>query len=252
MYIEFDLWSPMNNGGGPGGTGMMFAIVDNCVLNNVTGTLAPTTSGGGLIAGPSTNPGRRGRPISALYGNTGTGDGIYPVLGVGDGQAISLDTQVADGPTFKRITAATSGNQATTASIQSGAVSATVSASLGSPLNLTFNVWVTLVSVTLTPNNGVVFLTASGVLDSVEGNPLPSQVLLQIYKGASPIGAQQSVLLPGGPGGQGPPFGLQTIDTSPGSSPVTYTLQAYWNTNTYAYPDYAEAGCTLSTINLKV
>ena len=252
MYIEFDLWSPMNNGGGPGGAGMMFAIVDNCVLNNVTGTLAPTTSGGGLIAGPSANPGRRGRPISALYGNTGTGDGIYPVLGVGDGQAISLDTQVADGPTFKRITAATSGNQATTASIQSGAVSATVSASLGSPLNLTFNVWVTLVSVTLTPSNGVVFLTASGVLDSVYGNPLPSQVLLQIYKGASPIGAQQSVLLPGAPGGQGPPFGLQTIDTSPGSSPETYTLQAYWNTNTYAYPDYAEAGCTLSTINLKV
>ena len=122
MYFEFDVWSPMNNGGGPGGTGVLFAIVDNCVLNNVTGTLAVPPSGGGVITGSGYNPGRRGRPLLPQLANTGGGSLTFPVLGVGDGQSISLDTQVANGTTYKKVAGVTSGGQITTPSIDPGAI----------------------------------------------------------------------------------------------------------------------------------
>ena len=124
LYVEFDLWSPMNNGGGPGGTGMMFAIVDNCVLTNVTGVQAVSPSGGGIVVGDGGyNPGGRGRPISPLYGNTAGSTALYSIKGVGDPQTLSLDTEISDGPTtFWRVGSVNTSNLITAPSHASQAV----------------------------------------------------------------------------------------------------------------------------------
>lgn len=204
IYIEFDLWSPLNNGGGPGGSGMMFAIVDNCVLLNVTGVESTAASGGGIVVG-GTPPTwiQRGRPLSPILVNTGGGAATFPVKGVGD--ATNLNT----------------------VDIIPGAVSSSIQQQTNVYVNITTTGQIA--TVTIAPNGGYVKLRCYTMLEATNSSALGYS--LSLYKGddTGTLLAQMAY-------GQFPAenqfqaVALEGIDTTPGTSSQQYT--AYLTTNT--------------------
>lgn len=110
---------------------------------------------------------------------------------------------------------------------------------------LTYATWVEIASATISPSGNTVELIAFGQLNNQADNWVA--VLLQFYKGSTPIGNQQNVSCYYD--NNFAAFCLSGADSSPGTTPVTYSIYAYLNLDV-TMPVYAQVGQILA-INSK-
>jgi hypothetical protein len=150
---------------------------------------------------------------------TQTGLTTYSAKGVGDPQTLSLDSEIADGTTYQRVKAV-SGNQCQTASLASGAVSASVSTSCSSAGVTTTEA--VLMTLTLTSNAGGVFISCCGYW---YGGAVAAGLTMNIRKGSvtgTVLGCTIANIAPS----ETFPVAACALDPSPGTGSVTYVVSA--------------------------
>lgn len=137
---------------------------------------------------------------------------------------------VSDGSTYKKITAVSTINQATTGSIEPGAISASAQQSITTYVNITSSGQIA--SATITPTGGYVRLTVSGAIAST--NATATGWALFFYKnGAQMTPSFQYQVFDSAEVGNSAykAFSFCILDTSPGTSSATYSATVTTNTN---------------------
>ena len=143
--------------------------------------------------------------------------------------SVSLD-QVPDGANFLRVTSVSAANQATTGSIEPGAIAASVQQSVTTYVNITSSGQIA--SATITPTGGYVRLIVSGAIASTNATAIGWSLFF--YKnGTQMTPSFQYQVFDSAEAGNSAykAFSFCILDTSPGTSSATYSATVTTNTN---------------------